>query len=437
MSENESLIQRRLAITPRGLGMATPFTIGSAAGALLQDVEGNEIIDFAAGIGVNSAGHCPEPVVAAIAEQAGKLLHGCIMVATYEPYVALCERLARLFPHGEDTKVLLTNTGSESVENAIKIARQATGRPAVLCYSEAFHGRTMLAMTLTSKISYKRGCGPFSPEVYRLPFPNFYRYGDGLNESVFVARELQRLRDFFHNTAPAREVAAIIIELVQGEGGFNLAPPAYLHGLRRICDEHGILLIFDEVQTGFCRTGKWAAYEHVGVRPDLSTWAKAMGAGLPIGAVMGEAKIMDHTEPGTLGGTYPGNPVACAAALATLDFMEAQDLNARAERLGAIMRERLEALQARCPAIGEVRGLGVMLAIEFVKAGDPNQPDSDLAGELLRACWARRLLVIGAGVYGNVLRFLIPLTMDEATLERGLTIVEEELLKLWRAKSAA
>ncbi len=270
--------------------MVTSATVATAQGSILVDGTGQELIDFASGIGVMTAGHCQPSVVEAIHQQAEKLLHACIHVATYEPYVALCEKLAELLPHGEQTKVMLVNSGAEAVENAIKIARQATNRPAVMCYTEGFHGRTLMAMSLTSKYGYKIGCGPYAPEIYRLPFPNHYRYGDGLSELAFVERELCRFRDSLVNTVAAEQVAAVILEVVQGEGGFVQVPAEYLRGLRRICDEHGILLILDEVQSGFCRTGRWAAYDHFGVVPDISTWAKAMGGGLPIGAVVGKAQ---------------------------------------------------------------------------------------------------------------------------------------------------
>ena len=332
MSKNDELVRRRRDVVSAGVGIfAGPTTAVSARGARLVDADGRELIDLVGGIGVMNAGHCHPKIVAAIREQAEQLIHTCIHIATYEPYVALCEKLVALLPHGrtpdERTKVMLVNTGAEAVENAIKIARQATGRSAVLCYTEAFHGRTMMGMTLTSKVGYKQHCGPFAPEVYRLPFPNRFRYGDGLDEAAFVARELQRLEDAFVNTIPADHVAAIILEPIQGEGGFVPVPEAYLRGLREVCDRTGIVLICDEVQSGFARAGHWAAYERYGVRPDLSTWAKSMGGGMPIGAVMGRAEVMDAARPGTIGGTYGGNPVACAAALAAIEVIESEQIS--------------------------------------------------------------------------------------------------------------
>jgi len=424
MDANQALLSRRKKYVANGLAMVTPIAAKSAKNALITDYEGREFIDFASGIGVTSAGHCPETVVEAIQRQAADLLHTCIMVATYSPYVDLCEDLAKLYPHGDETKVMLTTTGAESVENAIKIARQATGRSAVICFTGAFHGRTLLGMSLTSKVGYKVNCGPFAPEIYRLPFPDYYHHSDGLDLDSFVRRELDRLRDAFQTMVAGHSVAAIIIEPIQGEGGFISAPAAYMQGLRQICSEMGIMLIIDEVQSGFCRTGAWACYEHAGVTPDLSTWAKAMGSGMPIGCVIGRAEVMDAAAPGSIGGTYPGNPVTCAAAMATIAYMKEQDLNARAQRVGGLIRERFEALARDCPEVGDVRGMGAMMAMEFVRNGDPNQPHADFCGAVLAACWENGLLAIPAGTYKNIIRTLVPLTIEEETLSRGLDILE-------------
>jgi 4-aminobutyrate aminotransferase / (S)-3-amino-2-methylpropionate transaminase / 5-aminovalerate transaminase len=428
MSSSQELLDRRSAVVSRGVPRVTRATVAHASGATLVDLEGNEIIDFAGGIGVMTAGHCDEAVVAAIREQAGQLLHTCFHIATYEPYVALCEKLVELLPHGDSTKAMLVNSGAEAVENAVKIARQATGQSAVICYTDAFHGRTLLGMSLTSKVGYKSGCGPFAPEIYRLPYPNHYRDGDGLDMSAFVERELSRVRTAFTNTVAADEVAAILIEPVAGEGGFLPAPRAYLEGLREICDEHGIVLIFDEVQTGFCRTGGWGAYQQLDVVPDLSTWAKAMGGGLPIAAVVGRADVMDAVKPGTLGGTYGGNPVACAAALATIRVMEEKNLNQRARQVGEILRRRFESMRARCPAVDDVRGMGAMVGIELVEDVETREPASSLASDVTRACLDRGLLLLTAGTAGNVIRVLVPLVIPDDQLTRGLDILEEELL---------
>jgi 4-aminobutyrate aminotransferase/(S)-3-amino-2-methylpropionate transaminase len=428
MGVSEELVARRAAVTPRGIPLVTSATVVSASGATLVDLEGREIIDFASGIGVMNVGHCQPAVIEAIQQQAAKLLHTCFHVATYEPYVELCEKLVELLPHGAATKAMLVNSGAEAVENAVKIARQATNRPAIICYTEGFHGRTMMAMSLTSKYGYKIGCGPYAPEVYRLPFPNRFRYGDGLSETAFVARELNRFRDSLVNSVAAEQVAAVLLEPVQGEGGFVAVPPAYLQGLRELCDEHGILLILDEVQSGFCRTGRWAAYEHYGVVPDISTWAKSMGGGLPIGAVIGKAAVMDGARPGTIGGTYGGNPVACAASLATIRLMEELKLGPRAMEIGKRVTDRFKALQKKYPQwIGDVRGLGAMVAMELVSDGDPHKPATEVTGEVLKACTSRGLLIIGAGIYSNVIRFLAPLVISDEQLDRGLDILADEI----------
>ena len=437
MEKNEELLARRDRAVAHGVARLNDLVVESGSGAALLDAAGREVIDFAGGIGTLNAGHCPPLVVAAIQEQAQRLLHTCFHVATYEPYVALCEELVRRFPHGAETRAMLVNSGAEAVENAVKIARLATGRPAVLCFTEAFHGRTLLGLTLTSKVGYKKGAGPFAPEVYRLPYPNHYRYNDGLSLERFVARELERLEDAFVNTVPAERLAAIIIEVIQGEGGFVTAPAAYLRGLRRICDEQGILLILDEVQSGFCRTGRWASYEHFGITPDVSTWAKSLASGLPLAAVVGRAHLMDAPAPGQLGGTYGGNPVACAAALATIRTMEELDLCARARVIGERMLARFRSLQERCPLVGDVRGLGAMCAMELVHDGNPHHPATAAVKEVIRGALQRGLLLISAGSYSNIIRVLAPLVITDGELERGLDILEDEVLRVTGASSPA
>ncbi|TWU48048.1 aspartate aminotransferase family protein [Rubripirellula reticaptiva] len=441
MATDADLIARRAAVTPRGISMATSLIADSSSGAVLRDPSGREVIDFGGGIGVMNVGHCQPKVVKAITDQANRLLHSCFQVATYEPYVALCEKLAEILPHVDvtklagdactgHTKTMLVNTGAEAVENAIKIARQATNRSAVICFTDGFHGRSMMAMSLTSKFGYKIGCGPYAPEVYRLPFPNHYRYGDGLGEAQFVERELNRFRESLINTVAAEQVAAVILEPIQGEGGFVPAPLAYLQGLRELCDENGILLILDEVQSGFCRTGRWAAYEHYDILPDISTWAKSMGGGLPIGAVMGRSEIMDAARLGTIGGTYGGNPVSCAASLATIKLMEELNLNARATEIGNTMFARLRELQGRFPDyIGDVRGRGAMVGVELVNNGNPKSPATELTSRVLKASMLRDVLILRAGIHGNVIRFLMPLVISDQQLNDGLDIVTEEIAK--------
>ena len=430
MNKSEKLVARRNAIVPEGMGMFSPATIVSGKGAIIKDADGKEYIDFAGGIGVLNAGHCPKPVVDAIIKQAKQLVHACFPVAIYEPYVDLCEQLAALLPHGKSTKVMLTNSGVEAVENAIKIARQATGRQGIICFTGGFHGRTLLGMTLTSKTGYKIGSGPFAPEVYRFPFPDYYKRNNGLSMEDFVSRELEAFESYLHNMVDATNVAAIIMELVQGEGGFVVAPKAYVQGLYKICKAKGILFIADEVQTGFGRTGKWAAYEHYDMVPDLSTWAKSMGSGMPIGAVIGRTEVMDKTTKGTLGGTYLGNPVACAASLATIEYMKKIDINSKGVQVGKTVMNFFVKLQQECSAIGEVRGLGAMMAFELVKDKNPNKPDADLCKALINACAAKGLLIISAGTSGNVIRVLSPLVITQPQLMKGLNILREELLRL-------
>ncbi len=429
-SLSEDLVNRRKAIVANGVGIYSITTAAHAHKGIITDVDGKEYVDFGGGIGVLNAGHTPQSVVKAIQAQAEKLIHACFHISTYEVYVELCEKLAAILPHGDETKVMLTNSGAESVENAIKIARQATKRSAVICYTEAFHGRSLMAMTLTSKIKYKTNCGPFAPEVYRLPFPDYYHYGKGLTEDEFIDQELLRLENTAKSMIDPESIAAIIIELVQGEGGFNVAPPRYVEGLRKFCDKHGIVLIFDEVQSGFCRTGKWGAMNHYSVLPDISTWAKSMGSGMPIGAVIGKKEIMDGAAPGTLGGTYLGNPVCCAASIATIAFMEAENLNERGMEISKIVDDRFNKMKQTFSCIGDVRGLGAMQAIEFIKNSNPAEPDGELANNLVNACLNRGLILIGAGTNGNVIRLLSPLVITNENLNKGIDIIEEELKKL-------
>ncbi len=427
MENSERLLQRRKKWVPDAIGIFNPSTAASARGSIITDADGREMIDFAGGIGVVNAGHCPQPVVDAIARQAASLIHCSFNVATYDLYLQLAEKLANLLPHDGHTKVMLTNSGAESVENAIKIARQATGRSAIICYESAFHGRTMMAMTLTSKVGYKTGCGPFAPEVYRVPFPDYYRSGSGLNLDEFSDIHLRNMEEFLHTQVAAEQVAAIIVEPVQGEGGFQVIPKKYLQGLRDLCDHYGILLILDEVQSGFGRTGKWAAFHHYDVTPDLSVWAKSMGSGMPIGAVIGKAAIMDACKPSTIGGTYPGNPVCCAAALATIGYMEEIDINAMGRRVGEIVRDRFNRMKQKFNAIGDVRGLGAMMAFELVKNRDPFEPDAGTCNQLISYCAEKGLIVINAGINGNVIRILSPLVIEPALLNKGLDIIEQGL----------
>ncbi|MBC23805.1 MAG: 4-aminobutyrate--2-oxoglutarate transaminase [Phycisphaerae bacterium] len=430
MDQSRDLIARRRNVVPPAVAQfAGDATAERAEGAIIIDSDGREVIDFAGGIGVMNVGHSDPTVVEAICQQARKLQHACIHVATYEPYVALCEKLVDMFPHGDQTRAMLVNSGAEAVENAIKIARQATGRPAVICFTESFHGRTLLATSLTSKVGYKAGCGPFAPEIYRTDYPNLFRDGSRLDVEEFSERALDSFRRFLVNTVRQADVAAVILECIQGEGGFVQAPASWLRGLRELCDEHGIILIFDEVQAGFCRTGKWASYQHSGVTPDLSTWAKSMGGGLPISAVIGKASVMDQAAVGTLGGTYGGNPVSCAAALATIRRMEELDLNTRAEQVGQRIRQRFLELATRCPQVADVRGLGAMQAIEMYEDDSRTRPATSLVHTVIQDCLSKGVLVIHAGSHGNILRVLCPLVITDEQLDQGLDILCHSIME--------
>ncbi|HEY8026388.1 MAG TPA: 4-aminobutyrate--2-oxoglutarate transaminase [Burkholderiaceae bacterium] len=411
---------RKDAATPRGVGVMCNFFADVAENALLWDVEGNRYIDFASGIAVLNTGHRHEKVVAAIEAQLNKFTHTAYQVVPYGSYVELAERINRLAPISQPAKTAFFTTGAEAVENAIKIARAATGRSAVIAFSGAFHGRTFMGMALTGKVDpYKVGFGPFPGEVYHAPFPNSL-HGVSLDDSLAAINQL------FKADVDPKRVAAMIIEPIQGEGGFNVVPAAFMQALRALCDQHGILLIVDEIQTGFARTGKLFAIEHYEVMPDLITMAKSLAGGMPLSGVCGRADVMDAPGPGGLGGTYAGNPLAVAAALAVLDVIEAEGLNERAARLGALLCERLRKAQADVPHIADIRGLGAMIAVEF---NDPvsGQPDAAFARKVQAKALESGLLLLTCGVYGNVIRFLFPLTIEDKTLAEGLDLLDAAL----------
>jgi 4-aminobutyrate aminotransferase/(S)-3-amino-2-methylpropionate transaminase len=392
-----------------------------ASNAEIWDVEGRRYIDFASGIAVLNTGHLHAKVQAAINAQMARLSHACFQVTPYENYVALAERLNDLVPGPAPKKTIFLTTGAEAIENAIKIARHHTQRSAVIAFSGGFHGRTLACMSLTGKVQpYKAGFGPMLPEVYHAPFPIDYH-------GVSTAQALAGLEQLFKADVDPARVAAIIVEPVQGEGGFYVAPPEFLRALRSICDTHGIVLIVDEIQTGFARTGRMFAIEHSGVEPDLVTLAKSLAGGVPLAAVTGKAAIMDSPPPGGLGGTYAGSPLGCAAGLAVLEVIESEQLCARAVRVGAAVRARLIDLQSRWPCIGDVRGVGAMVAMELVKDRRPDAPDAELTKALVQAAGRRGLVLLSCGVYANVIRFLMPLTIPDAELAEGLAILEAAL----------
>ena len=424
MATNDELHRRRANAVPRGVSNLLGVYADHAQNAELWDVEGRRYIDFASGIAVLNTGHVHPRMKAALARQLDKLTHACFQVTPYEGYIALAERLNALAPGATPKKTIFLSTGAEAVENAVKIARYHTKRSAVIAFTGGFHGRTLLCIGLTGKVQpYKAGFGPMPPEVFHVPFPIAY-HGITAEESFAAFENL-----FKADVDPAR-VAAIIIEPVLGEGGFYIAPPSFLQKLRQFCDHHGIVLIADEIQTGFARTGRMFAIEHAGVEPDLMTIAKSVAGGVPISAVIGKAAIMDAPPPGGLGGTFAGSPLGCAAGLATLDVIRDENLVERARTIGERMVSRLKAMQSRLPCIGEVRGLGAMVAIELVKNRDASAPDAELTKALTQAAGRKGLVLLSCGVRGNVIRFLAPLTIPDALLDEGLQIVEDCLKEL-------
>ena len=417
------LLERRANAVTRGLGKSTDVVVERAEGALVHDVDGNTLIDLAGGIGMTAAGHCPEPVVAAIAAQAKQLLHPCALVATYEPYVRLCELLNEVTPGDFPKKTLLANSGAEAVENAVKIARAYTKRAGILCFEGGYHGRTLLTLSLTSKYGlFKAGFGPFAPEIYRVPAPEPFRRPAGMSEEQYVDHCIRQLdRALIAQIDPAA-LAAIIIEPVQGEAGFIPMPPRFLQRIRELCTQHGIVMIADEVQTGFGRTGTLFACEHAGVVPDVITTAKALGAGMPISATTGRADIMDAPHLGGVGGTYGGAPVACAAAIAAIEMIRQPAFLAHARRLGDIMREELERL--RGGLVADVRGLGPMMLIEMVTDAQKT-PAAGHALAIIKRAVANGVLLIRAGLYSNCVRLMPPLVITEEQLREGLAVLGE------------
>jgi len=419
--KNSALMTRRRAAIPRGVGQSHEVFIARGENAEIWDVEGKRYIDFAGGIAVLNTGHRHPAVIEAVKAQLDLYTHTCFQVLPYEPYVELAERINALAPGDFAKKTLFLTTGSEAVENAIKIARAYTNRAAVIAFTSGYHGRTLLTLGLTGKVvPYKAGFGPFPAEIFHALFPN-------APHGVSVDDSIASVESIFKNDVEASRVAAIIVEPVQGEGGFNAAPAELLKRLRTLCDQHGILLIADEIQTGAGRTGSWFAMEHSGVAPDMITMAKSMAGGFPISAVVGRAEVMDAPGPGGLGGTYAGSPLSCAAALAVLDVFEQENLLERSRQLGAHLVASLKEIAAHNRCIADVRGLGAMVAIELCKAGDLQQPDADLAKRLVAEATKRGLILLSCGTYGNVIRILVPLTASDGIVNEGLSIMNASL----------
>jgi 4-aminobutyrate aminotransferase/(S)-3-amino-2-methylpropionate transaminase len=424
MSHNAELHRRRGAAVARGVSNAHAIYIERAHGAEIWDVEGRQFIDFASGIAVLNTGHLHPRIVAAMEQQLHRFTHTCFQIIPYEGYVALAERLNALAPGGTSKKTLLFSTGAEAIENALKIARYHTRRSAVIAFSSGFHGRTLAAMTLTGKVQpYKAGFGPLLPDVFHVPFPMAYH-------GVTSQHCLDAIEQLFKSDVDPARVAAIVIEPVLGEGGFYIAPPEFLQRLRALCDTHGIVLIADEIQSGFARTGRMFALEYSGIEPDLMTVAKSIAGGLPLSAVIGKANIMDAPPPGGLGGTFAGSPLACAAGLAVLDVIRDEHLLERAGQLGAQLLSDLKRLQNKYPQIGDVRGLGAMVAMELVRNGSASQPDAELTRALVQAAARQGLIILSCGTYGNVIRFLAPLTISDTLLTAGLARLDSALAQV-------
>ena len=425
---NNELSALRAQVVPKGAPMTAPVFIARARNAKITDVDGREYIDFAAGIGVMAVGHAHPKVVKAIKEQADRYSHTCFGLFGYESYLRLGERLNQLTPGDFPKRTFFMNSGAEAVENAVKIARYATKRKAVIAFDDAFHGRTYLTLSLTSQVDpYKKGFGPFAPEVYHVPYAYCYRCPIGLSYPGCRCECAQLLEEAFVKQVEAENVAAVVAEPVLGEGGFIVPPPEYMGLIKKICDRHGILLIADEIQTGLGRTGTWFGMEHWGVEPDIVTTAKALGGGFPISGITGRQELMDSVHASGIGSTYGGNPTACVAGLAVLDIIEDEHLLERAKMIGERIHSRLMELQTRFPVIGEVRGLGAMVGIELVEDPETKQPAGALAKNLRQKLFQNGVVNIGAGTRHNVLRVLVPLTIEDDTLTRGLDILAETM----------
>ena len=430
---SRALMARREAAVPRGPANATPVFAARSEGAVIEDVDGNRYLDFAGGIGVLNAGHGAPRVTAAVREQLEKHLHLCFAVTPYEGYVAVAEKLNSFTPGNFAKKSILLNSGAEAIENSVKIARAYTKRPAILCFEDAFHGRTLLTMSLTSKTHpYKAGFQPFASDIYRIPYAYCYRH-PGASTDDFV----QHLENAFKRSVAPESVAALIVEPVLGEGGFVVPPRDYLKLLQSICRKHGILLIADEVQSGFGRTGKWFASEHFGIEPDLIVTAKSLGGGMPIAAVTGRAEIMDAPGPGSLGGTYCGHPLSCAAALAAIETIEKDGLLARSTFIGERFESRARDWQKKWPLVGDVRGLGGMCAIELVRNPETREPADTETKEITKYCYEHGLILITAGTFNNVIRVLAPLVVTDEQFDEGLDVIEAALASVAERKQAA
>lgn len=422
---SQAILQRRADAIPAGLAKSTDVVVADAKGAVVTDVDGNTLLDFAGAIGVMNIGHCPPKVVEAIKAQAGKYIHTCALVTTFEPMVELCETLNRVTPGDHAKKTLLANSGSEAVENAVSISRYYTRRRGVICFEGGYHGRTLLTLSLTSKYGlFKKGFGPFGGDIYRIPAPNSYRRPPQMTEEEYIDQSIRALRNALISQVDPSDLACILIEPVQGEAGFIPMPAAFLQEIRDICNETGAVMICDEIQSGCFRTGKLFACEHYGIVPDMITIAKSLGAGLPISATTGRAEIMDTVHLGGVGGTYGGSPVTCAAALEVIREMTTPAFAAHANKVGQITEQRLAEWKKKYSLIGDVRGLGPMRLVEFVKDRNERTPDPDITLKILRDAVSNGIILIRAGLYSNCIRLLPPLVITEEQLHEGLDVLE-------------
>lgn len=429
----KKLIERRKEATPSAIGCVYPVAIERGEGAMIEDVDGNKFLDWVGGVGVLNIGYSHPEIVDAVKEQAEKYFHGMFNIVTHEGYVALAEKLAKIAPvKGEKKKVFFANSGAESDENAVKIAKAFTKRNNIIVFSGAFHGRTLLTMSMTSKKAYAVDMGPFPDGIYRAKFPYYYRNPEGMPAEKACEYYLSSIKDVFEQCAPADTIAAIVVEPLQGEGGFIPAPIEWISAVRKICDENGILLVADEVQSGFCRTGKMFAsmyWEEAGVQPDIIATAKSIAAGVPLSAIIAREEIMEAPKKGTIGGTFCGNPLACAAALKTIEIMERENLAGRSLEIGKKVTDTYKKWQKKYDCIGDIRGLGGMIGLELVKTQEGKEPAADLTNALVLECAQNGLLIESAGTYGNVIRFLAPLVITDEQLEAGLEIMENALVK--------
>jgi 4-aminobutyrate aminotransferase / (S)-3-amino-2-methylpropionate transaminase / 5-aminovalerate transaminase len=435
--KSREILELRKKYVPKGISNNCHSFVKKAHGSLVEDVDGNIFIDFAGAIGTLNVGHNHPRVVRALQEQASQFIHTGFNVMMYESYINLAERLCQLAPGDFNKQAAFFNSGAEAVENAVKIARKYTKRQGIISFTRGFHGRTLMTMTMTSKVKpYKFGFGPFAPEVYKAPYPYVYRRPEGISEQQYNEMIIEQFETFLLAEVAPETIAAVVMEPVQGEGGFIVPDKAFVQRVREICTQYGILFVADEIQTGFARTGEYFAMEHFGVEPDLITISKSMGAGVPISGVIGRAEIMDAADVGEIGGTYSGSPLGCKAALTVLDIIESENLNERAQKIGTRATEKMKELAERFECIGDVRGLGAMCAMEIVKDRHSKTPDKEAVGKIVKAAGDRGLMLLSAGLYGNVIRLLMPLTITDEQLEEGLQILEESFEAVYLNNSA-